>query len=210
MAQRQTANLVNGIDVDILHETIDAVKQDPELGKCRFRAKNKWIDGDHNRTTISDYFAAGEERTHKRSFEVDADEPPMMAGDDDTPSPTEYLLNALASCVTTSIVAQAAVRGIHVFVPLVAGPGGGLTPGPAQWDPLQVGMAGTDFNDTQQWVDDVEAGQSEYRDATLEILDGALQNTLEQVDFNDVVPVSWSPFGTPSVLTLAASSIKFQ
>ena len=114
MAQRQTANLVNGIDVDILHETIDAVKQDPELGKCRFRAKNKWIDGDHNRTTISDYFAAGEERTHKRSFEVDADEPPMMAGDDDTPSPTEYLLNALASCVTTSIVAQAAVRGIHV------------------------------------------------------------------------------------------------
>ena len=114
MAQRQTANLVNGIDLDVLHETIEAVKQDPELGKCKFRATNKWIEGDHNRTTISDYFAAGEDRTHKKPFELDADEPPMLAGDDEAPNPVEHLLNALAGCVTTSMVAHAAVHGIHI------------------------------------------------------------------------------------------------
>jgi uncharacterized OsmC-like protein len=114
MAQRQTASLVNGLDLDILHETIKAVKQNPELGKCRFRAINKWIEGDHNRTTISDYFAAGEERTHKRSYEVDADEPSMLAGGDEAPNPTEHLLSALAGCMTTSLVVHAAARGIQI------------------------------------------------------------------------------------------------
>jgi uncharacterized OsmC-like protein len=114
MAQRQTAHLINGVDLDVLQRTIEAIKQDPELGKCRFRATNKWIDGAHNRTKIDDFFAAGEERTHKQSFQVDADEPPMLAGNDEAPNPTEYLLNAVAGCVTTSIVAHAAVRGIHI------------------------------------------------------------------------------------------------
>ena len=114
MAQQQTANLVNGLDLDILHETIKAVKQNPELGKCRFRATNKWIEGDHNRTTISDYFAAGEERTHKKSYEVDADEPSLLAGDDEAPNPTEHLLSALAGCMATSLVVHAAARGIHI------------------------------------------------------------------------------------------------
>jgi uncharacterized OsmC-like protein len=114
MAQRQTANLVNGLDLDILHETIETVKQNPELGKCQFRATNKWIDADHSRTKINDFFAAGEEKTHKQSFEVDADEPPMLAGEDEAPNPTEYLLSAIAGCVTTSMVIHAAARGIHI------------------------------------------------------------------------------------------------
>jgi len=114
MAQRQTVNLLNGIDLSVLQETILAVKENPELGKCRLRATNKWLGGTHNRTTIGDFFAAGEERTHKQPFEVEADEPPLLAGDDEAPNPVEYLLSSLASCVTTSLVAHAAVRGIHI------------------------------------------------------------------------------------------------
>ena len=51
---------------------------------------------------------------HNQQFELHADEPPILAGEDQGANPVEHLLNALASCVTTSIVAHAAVRGIHI------------------------------------------------------------------------------------------------
>lgn len=114
MARQQTANTVNGIDLDTLQSTIDALQENPELGKCKFRVTNKWMGGSHNRTTVGDLHAAGEERAHQHTFEIDADEPPLLAGDDEAPNPVEHLLNALAGCVTTSMVAHAAVRGIHI------------------------------------------------------------------------------------------------
>ncbi|MEN6335815.1 MAG: OsmC family protein [Phycisphaerales bacterium] len=114
MAQQRTTSEINGIDLEVLQNTTNAIEQDPSLGKCRFRATNKWIGGAHNRSRIDDFYAAGEERNHQQPFELDADEPPMLAGDDQAPNPVEHLLHALASCVTTSMVAHAAVRGIHI------------------------------------------------------------------------------------------------
>jgi len=105
---------VNGINLDILNETVSAIQNDPELGKCKFRARNKWIDGNHNCTTISGFYGAKQEMTHKQDFELHADEPPVLAGEDEAPNPVEHLLNALAGCVTTGIVAHAAVRGIQI------------------------------------------------------------------------------------------------
>lgn len=105
---------LNGIDLGTLNETITAVKNDPALGKSTFRAHNTWIKGNHNRSTITGYYTAKEEMTHKQSFELHADEPPILAGNDEAPNPVEHLLNALASCVTTSMVAHAAVRGIEI------------------------------------------------------------------------------------------------
>lgn len=114
MAQQHTATTINGIDIETLQNTVHAVQQDPSLGKCKFRATNKWVGGAHNRSRIDDFYAAGEERNHQQPFELDADEPPMLAGEDQAPNPVEYLLTALAGCVTTSMIAHAAVRGIHV------------------------------------------------------------------------------------------------
>jgi uncharacterized OsmC-like protein len=105
---------VNGIDLNVLSETVNALKKDPELGKCRFRARNRWIGANHNCTTISDFFCAKQEMTHKQDFELHADEPAMLAGQDEGANPVEHLLHALASCVTTGIVAHAAVKGIHI------------------------------------------------------------------------------------------------
>jgi uncharacterized OsmC-like protein len=105
---------VNGIELNVLQETVNAVKNDPELGRCQFRAKNKWIGGNHNCTTITGFYAAKQERDHKQTFELHADEPPMLAGQDEAANPVEHLLNALAGCVTTSLVAHAAVRGIEI------------------------------------------------------------------------------------------------
>lgn len=114
MAEQQTINTVNGIDLDTLQSTINAIKNDPDLAKCRFHVRNKWIDGNHNRTTVSSFHAAKEQQQHKSTFELDCDEPALLAGEDQGANPVEHLLNSLAGCLTTSMVAHAAVRGIRI------------------------------------------------------------------------------------------------
>ncbi len=114
MATEESVKRVNGINLNVLNETVQAIQGDPELGKCRFRARNKWIDATRNCTTVSGFYGAKQEHTHKQDFELHADEPPILAGNDDGANPVEHLLHALASCVTTSMVAHAAVRGIYI------------------------------------------------------------------------------------------------
>jgi len=105
----------NGVDTTTLFATLDAVKEQPELGTFQFRARNRWIDGAHNRTTIQDFYAAGgEDGSRAEPFELDAGEPPILIGANEGPNPAEYLLHALAACVTTSLVYVAAARGIHL------------------------------------------------------------------------------------------------
>jgi uncharacterized OsmC-like protein len=106
--------LVNGVDVEILGGTVQAIDDDPELGQCVFRARNTWLGGNHNRTTVTGFYGAKQEIAHKQTFELDADEPAILAGHDEGANPVEHLLNALAACVTTSMVAHAAVRGIEI------------------------------------------------------------------------------------------------
>jgi len=105
---------INGIHMETLQGTVNAIEQEPDLGQCKFRAHNKWLGGNHNCTTITGFYGAKQEIAHKQQFELHADEPPILAGNDDGANPVEHLLNALAACVTTSMVAHAAVRGIHI------------------------------------------------------------------------------------------------
>jgi uncharacterized OsmC-like protein len=105
---------VNGVHLETLQATVDAIAHDPELGQCRFRARNRWLGGNHNCTTITGFYGAKQEIAHKQPFTLHADEPPILAGNDAGANPVEHLLNALAACVTTSMVAHAAVRGIHI------------------------------------------------------------------------------------------------
>ena len=114
MAEQKTINLVNGIDIDVLQNTVNAIQEEPELGKCRFHVTNKWLGANHNCTTVSSFYGAKQEIAHKQSFELHADEPAILAGQDQDANPVEHLLHALAACVTTSLVAHAAVRGIHL------------------------------------------------------------------------------------------------
>jgi uncharacterized OsmC-like protein len=105
---------VNGIHLETLNATVQAITQDPGLGQCRFRARNSWLGGNHNCTTITGFYGARQEIAHKQRYELHADEPPILAGNDAGANPVEHLLNALAACVTTSMIAHAAVRGIHI------------------------------------------------------------------------------------------------
>ena len=76
---------------------------------------NRWIDGAHNRSTIKDFYAAGgEDATRSEAFEIDAGEPAILLGEDTGANPAEFLLHALAACLTTSIVYVAAARKVEL------------------------------------------------------------------------------------------------
>jgi uncharacterized OsmC-like protein len=106
-------NTVNGVDLDRLSATIDAVIADPGLARFQFRADNHWIDGGHSRTAIKGFFGVGQEdATRTESYSVDADEPPVLLGHNLAPNAGEYLLHALAACLTGTMAYHAAAHGI--------------------------------------------------------------------------------------------------
>lgn len=113
-AQKQPQQL-NGVDVGALFATIAAVKQDPGLAEFQFRASNRWLDGGLNRSTIQAFHGCrAEDSSRSRPFVLDADEPPVLLGQDRGANPVEYVLHALAACLTTTMVYHAAARGIEI------------------------------------------------------------------------------------------------
>jgi uncharacterized OsmC-like protein len=102
----------NGVDTATLFATLDAVKQMPAAAQFQFRAYNEWISGTHNRSSIGDYFGVGEERNHEQTFVFDADHPAVLVGHDNGPTPVEFVLHALASCLTAGLANIAAARKI--------------------------------------------------------------------------------------------------
>ena len=114
MSTHKVASL-NGINVDQLHQTIEALKLTPELGRFQFRARNEWMDGGHCRTHIRSFYGAGkEDESRTDEWVFDADEPPVLLGENRGANPVEYALVALASCVTTTMVVYAAAEGIKL------------------------------------------------------------------------------------------------
>src|SRR6266498_546100 len=104
----------NGVDTATLFATLDAVKGDPEIAKFQFRATNTWVSGTHNRSTIHGFHGAKQEMTHREPFTFDADHPPVLVGSDKGPTPVEFLLHALAACLTAGIANVAAARGVNL------------------------------------------------------------------------------------------------
>jgi uncharacterized OsmC-like protein len=115
MSQTTINSTINGVDVDRMGSTKEAVRRTPSLGTFRFRAANHWINGGHNRSTIQSFYGAGQEDTVRtKPFVLDADEPPLLLGKDQGANPVEFVLHALAACLTTSLVYHAAARGIRI------------------------------------------------------------------------------------------------
>lgn len=114
MAQTTQTGVVNGVNVDGLFKTIDAIKATPGIAKFKFRIANKWLEGGHNRSTCKDFHGAQQDIQHTTTLVLDADEPPILLGQDRGANPVEHLLHALASCVTSTMVYHAAARGIAI------------------------------------------------------------------------------------------------
>ncbi|MDH5459111.1 MAG: hypothetical protein OEY26_10375, partial [Nitrospinota bacterium] len=100
MSTVTTPATVNGVNVEQLGANISAIQGDTGLAKFQFRATNSWINGGHNRTTIKEFYGVGQEDTTRTEpFVLDADEPPVLLGEDHGANPVEFVLHALASCL---------------------------------------------------------------------------------------------------------------
>lgn len=109
----QISKTCNGLDLERMGQTVRALKNAPALAQFQFRAQNRWIDGGENRSTIKDFYGAGSEDTSRNeAFVFTNGEPPVLLGHNEGANPVEFLLHALAGCVTTTMVLHAAARGI--------------------------------------------------------------------------------------------------
>ncbi|MEN8126606.1 MAG: OsmC family protein [Planctomycetota bacterium] len=109
-----TKTVTNGVNMEALGKAVEAIQEDPQLAQSTFRVHNKWASGGVNQTRVQNFQSLGQENAHLQDFELHSDEPLAFGGTDSAANPVEHLLNALAGCVTTSIVAHAAVRGIPI------------------------------------------------------------------------------------------------
>jgi uncharacterized OsmC-like protein len=111
----QTRVKLNGLDTTQMFETVEAIKSEPSVALFEFRAKNRWIDGGANESTIQGFYGALQEDTsRKEPFVFMNGEPPVLLGDNEGANPVEFLLHALAGCVTTTFVIHATARGIEI------------------------------------------------------------------------------------------------
>jgi uncharacterized OsmC-like protein len=110
----QEHTIINGVNVDQQEETVQAVRKQPELAQFQFRAHNQWQGGGHNQIHVDKYYGTCQEIQRDESFALTADQPSTLLGTNKGPNPFEYLLTALSSCLTTSLVYQAAAQGITI------------------------------------------------------------------------------------------------
>ena len=105
----------NGLNLEQMGQTVEAIKATPSLGEFEFRASNQWINGGENRSSIKGFYGAGsEDESRSEPFTFINGEPPVLLGNNEGANPVEFLLHALAGCVTTTTVLHAAARGIQI------------------------------------------------------------------------------------------------
>lgn len=114
-SETDTPGVLNGVNVEQLLGTIEAIKTNPDLARFQFRANTTWISGGHSQTTIQGFSGAGsEDRSRTAPFVVEGDEPPVLLGNNAGPNAVETVLAALASCLAVGFVYNAAAQGITI------------------------------------------------------------------------------------------------
>jgi uncharacterized OsmC-like protein len=114
MTTTESSTVRNGVDVDTLFATLDAVKAQPEAAQFQFRVTNRWVSGTHSMATVDGFYGVGTEQQREHAFAIEADHPTVLVGHDNGPTPAEHLLAALAACLTAGIGNIAAARGIEL------------------------------------------------------------------------------------------------
>ena len=104
----------NGVNVEALLDARAALSEAPEAAKFQWRATCEWKNGTHSHSTVEGFFGLGEEQHHKTHFTFDADHPEVFASEDKGATPVEYVLVALASCLTAGVAAVAQHREIQL------------------------------------------------------------------------------------------------
>jgi len=175
----------NGVDTAALFATLDAVKDNNDIAKFQFRASNRWVSGTHNRSTIHGFYGAMQEMEHATAHTFDADHPAVLVGSDKGPTPVEYVLHALAACLTAGIGNIAAARGVNLTsvestvegnIDLlgILGLGGGEVRNGFQGIKVSFKLAGDDPDKLRQVVE-----QSTARSAVYDVVTNGVPVTIE-------------------------------
>lgn len=114
MTTNPTATHPNGVDIDAIRGARQNMTDHTDLATFQWRATNRWVDGVQSNTTFDTFYGAGAEQAHRQSYGYDADHPELFAAPDNGPTPVEFVLHALASCITAGVASVAANRGIEL------------------------------------------------------------------------------------------------
>ncbi len=109
-----TATIRNGVDVDRLVQTIDAIKRDAGIGSFTFRASTTWEEGGTSRSQIASFRHAGTEVSHASTHVLVGDEPDVLLGQDRGPNAVELVLAALGFCYSVGFAYNAAALGYEL------------------------------------------------------------------------------------------------
>ena len=104
----------NGVNVQALLDARTALSDAPEAAQFTWRVSNEWQGGTHSQSTVEEFFGLGEDQTHKTVFSYSADHPEVFASEDHGPTPVEFVLVGLASCLTAGIASVAQNREIQL------------------------------------------------------------------------------------------------
>jgi uncharacterized OsmC-like protein len=102
----------NGVPTAKLFGTIAKLRDNGDLAAFRFSARNTWVEGTASSSTIYEWYGAGADQVHVDEFTFVADHPTLGHGHG--PTPQEYVLHALAACITAGVATGAAARGIEL------------------------------------------------------------------------------------------------
>jgi uncharacterized OsmC-like protein len=106
------ADEVNGVPCDKMFASIAKTRENGELAQFRFSARNEWVEGTASQSRIHEWYGMGGDHEHVQEFTYKADHPTLGHGHG--PTPQEYVLHALAACITAGIATGAAARNIQL------------------------------------------------------------------------------------------------
>jgi uncharacterized OsmC-like protein len=104
----------NGVNVEHLLGARTALTDAPEAAEFTWRATTEWVRGTRTETTIEDYSGLGEKHSHRSEFTYTGDHPEVFAAEDNGPTPVEFVLVGLATCLTAGVAAVAQNRNIQL------------------------------------------------------------------------------------------------
>jgi len=104
----------NGVNVEALLGAREALTQAPEAAQFQWRARCEWKNGTHSNSTVEGFFGLGEEQKHRTRYTFDVDHPEVFASEDNGATPVEFVLVALAGCLTAGVAAVAQNREIQL------------------------------------------------------------------------------------------------
>ena len=110
----QTKTAENGVNVAALLGARAALSATPEAARFKWRATSEWLNGTHSHATVDGFYGLGGEQMHRQTYRFDSDHPQVFASEDNGATPLEFVLVALAGCLTAGIAAVAQHRNIQL------------------------------------------------------------------------------------------------